>query len=1197
MDVLDPQTTLIRLFKTPDQPGWIAFHLTPDEIRASAIPDLDGLSLPDGQTVYIAYEHPEDLPPRLRGLCALSGTHLVRAFQARKPFKRIALALPKDTPETAVPGPEGLSGIHTLILKGRVGVAATIPVRPGERPRPFLSWEPRTGPGRRIRLETILAPAASLSLALTPDAEPSDLFLAGHFSALLGCPALIAAGRESGSDDWVPAFLSAYAGASADGAREKVWTDENRAPVLVGYQGMTPEEAQSFAADHFEAYVQKGQDAFTSGQPLTALNLFESALAIAREMPRFAEYLAPLLQLSREAAFQAGDMDRARDHAADLARLIAEREPDTQAHAEALLALGLIHARMEAYDEAVPALEQVVEMMTALDLGPELAQALADLGVVLENATAYDRALTRFTAAATVSRNWEKTELLAAQHAHIGRLYDLRLSRYAAALREYTQALELYQGLGQTGQVVQMRINAGRCYRLLGNFPEADRLYADAQTEAASLGDVPDGAELAAKILIEQANNAWFKARYQDAFDLQRKAYHLAMEHDLPLLRIIALNTSGLIWWTLGDPDKSMSELETALKQARELPGREDEVATTLNNRGLIFRDTGRLDQALASFGQAREIDERLGSRWGLAYDLRNLGLTRIRMGQSAEAVPLLEQAIAVTADIGDAVNQAKSLLAMGQARLSLGQTAEAGRCFQQALDLSRSVCLRETEWRALHGQAQCVRQTDPSAARDLLYQAVAVVEGMRADIKIEQLRDSFIVDKLDVYESLVALLVGDGRIEAAFEVAERSRARNLIDLLGNQDIRLSGDVDQALLDSQKKIRARIAEQEALLAQTGDPDMRTQARASVDRLRVELHSAMLDIQAAHPDLASLVSVPALKAADLYKELPPGLTLLSYYMLSDAVLCWVIGADGIHLVQTPIGRETLGESLLEYRRMIQNLEPLDARSQSLFKLLVAPVMPHLGGTRVLGIIPHGPLHYLSFATLDDGSGYLIDRFPLFYMPGAGIFPLLKQRRFTEKNLKVLAVGNPDLKDPAFDLPFAGHEVKTIQWRFPNITVLTGPKATESWVAENISDYGIIHLATHGEFNPINPLFSAIKLAQGGDRDGNLEALEVFGLRIRADLVVLSACQTGLGKVTAGDDVIGLNRSFLYAGTHAIISSLWRVSDVSTAVLIKQFYRRYATDDKAASLRRAMLHVKNQYPHPGYWGAFVLTGDYD
>jgi CHAT domain-containing protein len=247
-------------------------------------------------------------------------------------------------------------------------------------------------------------------------------------------------------------------------------------------------------------------------------------------------------------------------------------------------------------------------------------------------------------------------------------------------------------------------------------------------------------------------------------------------------------------------------------------------------------------------------------------------------------------------------------------------------------------------------------------------------------------------------------------------------------------------------------------------------------------------------------------------------------------------------------------------------------------------------------RYLGIIPHGPSHYLSFATLFNGESFLIERYPLFYLPSASVLKFTKERRGTTKNLEVLAVGNPDLGNPALDLPFSEHEVETIRWNFPKITVLTRDKATESWIDQNISRFGIIHIASHGEFDPVNPLFSAIKLAKDQSYDGNLEAGEIFGLDIKADLVILSACQTGLGKITQGDDVVGLNRSFFYAGTHAVISSLWRVSDISTAILVKQFYRMYVKKNKAESLRLAILHVKESHSHPGYWGAFNLVGDY-
>ena len=121
-------------------------------------------------------------------------------------------------------------------------------------------------------------------------------------------------------------------------------------------------------------------------------------------------------------------------------------------------------------------------------------------------------------------------------------------------------------------------------------------------------------------------------------------------------------------------------------------------------------------------------------------------------------------------------------------------------------------------------------------------------------------------------------------------------------------------------------------------------------------------------------------------------------------------------------------------------------------------------------------------------------------------------------------------------------------------------------------------------------------SLAELAKDDEADGNFEVNEVFSLDIKADLVTLSACQTGLGEITGGDELVGLNRAFIYAGTHAIVSSLWRVSDISTAVLIKHFYRNYTSASKSESLRKAQLQVKRLYPHPSYWAGFNLTGDY-
>jgi CHAT domain-containing protein len=438
--------------------------------------------------------------------------------------------------------------------------------------------------------------------------------------------------------------------------------------------------------------------------------------------------------------------------------------------------------------------------------------------------------------------------------------------------------------------------------------------------------------------------------------------------------------------------------------------------------------------------------------------------------------------------------------------------------------------------------------------------------------------------------------LVDLNRGDEAFAVAERSRARNLIDILGRQRLSLNGKADQELYDRQNRLKEQIQEQEALAAGAAKPQDKAMYAQALGRLRADYQDLLLDIERKRPELLSLVKVNPVTLAEVRAELEPGVVLLSYYQLADRLLCWRLERDRAKLFILPAPARELAESITSYLRMLQNLEPLEQSSRELYNRLLAQPLAGLGEVKALGIIPHGSLHYLSFATLSDGRDYLVDRQQLFYLPAASVLRYTLSRRQAGKKLRVLAIGNPDLGDRSLELPFAEREAGTLRWNYPEVTTLTRERATESWVREHISEFGIIHLASHGDFDPVNPLFSAIRLTPDKKADGKLQADEIFGLKITADLVVLSACQTGLGDIRGGDDVVGMNRAFIFAGTHSLMSSLWRVSDVSTAILMKQFYREYTRGDKAESLRKAMLHVKNRYPHPGYWGAFVLTGDY-
>jgi CHAT domain-containing protein len=190
---------------------------------------------------------------------------------------------------------------------------------------------------------------------------------------------------------------------------------------------------------------------------------------------------------------------------------------------------------------------------------------------------------------------------------------------------------------------------------------------------------------------------------------------------------------------------------------------------------------------------------------------------------------------------------------------------------------------------------------------------------------------------------------------------------------------------------------------------------------------------------------------------------------------------------------------------------------------------------------------------------------------------------------------LAFGNPNLGDEAFNLRFAEREAKEIAAVYPKSSILLREQATKAKAISLSPDSDILHFAVHAEFNQEDPMSSALLLAKGQDADGKLKAGEIFGLNLHANLVVLSACETGLGKISNGDEIVGLTRAFIYAGTPSVITTLWKVNDRASFELMKEFYANLKTSKKSAALRQAQLKTMKEFPQPFFWAAYGLTGE--
>jgi len=491
--------------------------------------------------------------------------------------------------------------------------------------------------------------------------------------------------------------------------------------------------------------------------------------------------------------------------------------------------------------------------------------------------------------------------------------------------------------------------------------------------------------------------------------------------------------------------------------------------------------------------------------------------------------------------------------------------------------------------WIVLYDRGRIAERDGKSAeAIEFYRQAVEVIERQRSSLNTEASKIGFVGSKQAVYRDLIRALVAQSRGAEAFEYVERSKSRALVDMLASKrDFAVpSGNAQQvqallAMADSAEK-EARVID---------EPEGSAQKRGLVARARTQL-------AAQAPELASLITVTTLTAAEIRQRVPADEVLVEYYY-GDAgqdLYAFVVTREALQVrVLSAAGLE---DEIRALRSGVQNPgsdSEWRAPARALHERLIKPL--ELQGKERLTVVAHGALHYLPFNALHDGQGFLVERTAVRMLPAASVLKFLEART-GDKPGQLLAFGNPDLDDKRFDLAFAQAEAEAIVGRLPKSRALVRKQASKAAFNKFAAGFRFIHIASHGEFNAETPLRSALLLAAEIGDDGLLTVGELYSMRIDAELVTLSACETGLGKIASGDDVVGLTRGFLFSGARSIVASLWQVDDRATGELMTGFYEALgAGGDKRAALRQAQLATMKPYPHPYFWAAFQLTGRAD
>lgn len=515
------------------------------------------------------------------------------------------------------------------------------------------------------------------------------------------------------------------------------------------------------------------------------------------------------------------------------------------------------------------------------------------------------------------------------------------------------------------------------------------------------------------------------------------------------------------------------------------------------------------------------------------------------------------------------------------KAEMEVGEIKAAKEGFDALLAKRETQDNGEIYWLLLYDRGRiAAAEGDLPAALEFWRRAIQVIEEQRSTINTEASKIGFVGDKQAVYRALVSGLFAGNRYTEAFEFVERSKARALVDLLAaKKDFAVAAPNAEEI----SRLLAKVDQEEIdARAQTGAPAVRG-APASMRALKEQA-----------PELGSLVSVSTTPLAEIQSRIAEDEALLEYYYDDSVLYAFVLMKDGLKAVK--LDGSGLESDVRAFREAIERAEgnSHEALGRRLYARLLLPIEPLLAGKKALVIVPHGVLHYLSFAALRGDADYLVDTYALRFLPSASVVRYLRSEG-SPSRAGILAFGNPDLGDARYDLKHAQQEALAVVQMVPQSKALIRKEATEAAFRRFAAGFSYIHFATHGEFKSEAPLDSSLLLASDETSDGHLTVGKLYSMRIDANLVTLSACETGLGKVASGDDVVGLTRGFLYAGTSTIVASLWKVDDEATAQLMNRFYQGLTLGDKREALRQAQLDTRKQYAHPYFWAAFQLTGN--
>ena len=896
------------------------------------------------------------------------------------------------------------------------------------------------------------------------------------------------------------------------------------------------------------------------------------------------------------------------------------------------------------YAEAVRISQLKVRIAERIGDRVELGNAWCDLGLVYDRQNRAAQALDCFQKGLAIF------EEVGDKKGKARALYDIGISYntqrlYAQALEWLDKSLAISEEVGDRNLIAKIINNKGFAHGALGRYELGLELYQKSRKLSEELNDK----ETLELVLNNIATYYISYGRYAEALEYLQKS--LKIKEEMGSMgdkrsMAIRMQNIGLIYRRQGRMEQALAYSSKSLKLLEEVDDKFG-VASLQNNIGVIYKSQGLYAESLEWFQRSLRGYETLKVKAGIARCLNNIGDVYRLQGRYDDALEQLRKSLRLREEINDrgAINLTLN---------NLGRLYQDQDKYELMLEVSRRAASQaealndpEEVWKARERMGRALRALgQPAEARQNFLASIASVESLRHEVAGGgQQQQSFLESRLSPWRAMIALLVSQQEYAEALTFAEQSKARVLLDALsaGRSSLRQSLSPQERQAEEEHRLRLvslNSQHSNELRRDKSDPSRVAGLKADIEKARLDYEALETSLYATHPELrVQRGEAPIIKAKELSALLPDASTALLEFVVADneTYLFAVTKAAGkaeadVRVYTLPIKRDELAQQTEAFRQQLatRNLA-FRAPALKLYELLLKPAEAQLRGTSNLVIVPDDTLWDLPFQALLTGTNrFLVEEAAIAYAPSLTALREMtrrhQNRRAASASTTLLALGNPllgrqtmsraalSLRDEKLDaLPEAEQEVRAVRrlYGLSQSKVYTGAEAREDRVKSEASQARVLHFATHGMLNNASPMYSYLALAEGGaGEDGLLEAWELMQLELRAELAVLSACETARGRFGAGEGMIGLSWAMFIAGVPTIVVSQWKVEAAGTRDLMVNFHRGLMTDGgsgqgkakkasvtKAEALREAALKVmrKSETSHPFYWAGFVLVGD--